>query len=60
MIVSTVMMTSVMIIVMLRCASLCCDVCYFNFPMTCFCIVIVECTCVDACACAEVVYGVAE
>ena len=30
------------------------------FLMTCFCIVIVECTCVDACACAEVVYGVAE
>ena len=30
------------------------------FLMTCFCIVIVECTCVDACACAEVVYGVVE
>jgi hypothetical protein len=60
MIVSTVLMTSAMIIVMLRCASLRCDVFYFNFLMTCFCIVIVECTCVDVCACAEVVYGVVE
>jgi hypothetical protein len=34
-----------------------CDVFYF---MECFCIVTVECTCVDAYACAEVVYGVVE
>ena len=58
MIVSTVMMTSAMIIVMLRCASLCCDVFYFNFPMTCFCIKFVKYTRVHVYA--EVVYGVVE
>ena len=60
MIVLTVMMTSAMIIVMLRCASWHCDVFYFMFSMTSLCIVIVECTCVHACARAKVVYGVVE
>ena len=46
------MMASAMIIVMLGCASWRCDVFYFMFSMTSLCIVIVECTCVHACALA--------
>ena len=48
----TVILASAMIIVMLRCASWRCDVFYFIVHMTCLCIVIVECTCVHACALA--------